>query len=133
MLDGMEAVFLGGIHSHERNIILKYCLKKKLDVYVVPRIGDTIMSGAKRTQMFHLPILHVGWFHQPVEYLLVKRLMDITISAAALVITSPIMLMTAIAVHIEDGGTVLCRQKRLTKDGKEFWLLKFRSMCMNAE
>ena len=133
VLDGMEAVFLGGIHSHERNIILKYCLENNIDVYVIPRIGDTIMSGAKRTHMFHLPILHVGWFHQPVEYLIIKRLMDIVISVAALVVTSPIMLLTAFAVHMEDGGTVFYRQERLTKDGKKFKLLKFRSMRMNAE
>ena len=133
MLDGMEAVFLGGIHSHERNIILKYCLEKNIDVYVIPRIGDTIMSGAKRTHMFHLPILHVGWFHQPVEYLIIKRLMDIVISAAALIVTSPVMLVTAAAIHMEDGGSVFYGQKRLTKDGKEFRLLKFRSMRMDAE
>ena len=133
MLDGMEAVFLGGVHSHERNIILKYCLEKDISVYVIPRIGDTIMSGAKRTHMFHLPILHVSWFHLPVEYLVIKRMMDIIISAAALVITSPVMLVTALAVHIEDGGPVIYRQKRLTKDGKEFWLMKFRSMRVDAE
>ena len=132
-LDEMEAVFLGGIHSHERNIILKYCLDKNIDVYVIPRIGDTIMSGAKRTHMFHLPILHVGWFHQPVEYLFVKRLMDIVISAAALVVASPIMFLTAFVVHMEDGGTVFYRQERLTKDGRIFKLLKFRSMRMDAE
>ena len=132
-LDEMEAVFLGGIHSHERNIILKYCLDKNIDVYVIPRIGDTIMSGAQRTHMFHLPILHMGWFHQPVEYLFVKRLMDIVISAAALVVTSPIMFLTAFVVHMEDGGTVFYRQERLTKDGRIFKLLKFRSMRMDAE
>ena len=133
MLDEMEAVFLGGIHSHERNIILKYCLEKNIDVYVIPRLGDTIMSGAKRTHMFHLPILHVGWFHQPAEYLIIKRLMDMVISVAALVVTSPVMLVTALAIRMEDGGPVLYRQKRLTKDGKEFCLLKFRSMRVDAE
>ena len=133
MLDPMEAVFLGGIHSHERNIILKYCMSKNIDTYVIPRLGDTIMSGAQRTHMFHLPILHVGWFHQPVEYMFVKRLADIVVSVAALILCSPIMLITAAAVRLDDGGTVFYHQKRLTKDGKEFWLLKFRSMRMDAE
>lgn len=133
ILEGMEAVFLGGIHSHERNVILKYCLEKDIDVYVIPRIGDTIMSGAKRTHMFHLPILHVGWFQQPVEYLFAKRLMDVTVSLTALLITLPLMLLTALAIRLEDGGNVLYRQKRLTGGGKEFWLFKFRSMHMDAE
>lgn len=133
MLDGMEAVFLGGIHSHERNIILKYCMEKDIDVYVIPRLGDTIMSGATRTHMFHLPILHVGWFRQPAEYLLIKRIMDIVLSAASLLVVSPVMLVTAILIYAEDGGPVFYRQKRLTKDGREFRLLKFRSMRTDAE
>ncbi len=133
MLDGMEAVFLGGIHSHERNILLKYCMEKEIDVYVIPRLGDTIMSGAERTHMFHLPILHVGWFRQPAEYLLVKRILDVVLSAAALLAVSPVMLATAVLIHAEDGGPVFYRQRRLTKGGKEFCLLKFRSMRPDAE
>ncbi len=133
ILDGVDVVFLGGVHSHERDIILEYCLDKDIDVYVIPRLGDTIMSGATRTHMFHLPILHVGWFRQSAEYLVVKRLMDILISVAALIVTSPVMLITALLIHAEDGGCVLYRQNRLTKDGRAFKLLKFRSMRMDAE
>lgn len=51
MLDGVSTVFLSGIHSHERNIILKYCIAKDINVFVVPRIGDTIMSGAYHMHM----------------------------------------------------------------------------------
>lgn len=133
ILDSMEAVFLGGIHSHERNIILKHCMAENIDVYVIPRIGDTIMSGARQTHMFHLPILHVGWFQQPVEYLFIKRGMDVVVSLAALALSLPIMLLTAAAIRLEDGGDVFYRQKRLTLEGKEFWLIKFRSMGMDAE
>ncbi len=56
VLNGMDTVFLSGIHSHDRNIILKYCIEKGIEAYVIPRIGDTIMSGAKQMHMFHLPI-----------------------------------------------------------------------------
>lgn len=42
MLDGINTVFLSGIHSHDRNIILKYCVENNITVFVVPRIGDTI-------------------------------------------------------------------------------------------
>ena len=60
MLDGISTVFLSGIHSHDRNIILKYCVENNITVFVVPRIGDTIMSGAHHMHMFHLPMLRVG-------------------------------------------------------------------------
>ena len=48
MLKGMEVVFLCGIHSHDRNRILKYCVANDISAYVIPRIGDVLMSGAKR-------------------------------------------------------------------------------------
>lgn len=132
-LDDMEVVFLSGIHSHERNIILKYCVEKEISTYVIPRIGDTIMSGAKQMHMFHLPILSVGWYKPSMEYLFLKRLLDILVSSAAIVLTSPVMLFTALAIKAADGGPVFYRQCRLTKNGREFFILKFRSMCVEAE
>ena len=133
MLDGINTVFLSGIHSHDRNIILKYCVENNITVFVVPRIGDTIMSGAYHMHMFHLPMLRVGRYNPQPEYLLVKRLLDIVISAIALVILSPIFLATAIAIKATDHGPVFYKQIRLTKDGKEFGILKFRSMRVDAE
>ncbi len=133
MLDDVETVFLEGIHSHDRNAILKYCMAEGIDVYVIPRIGDTIMSGAKQTHMFHLPILRVEWCRPQVEYLVMKRTMDIIFSVVALLVTSPVMLVTAAAIRAEDGGPVFYRQTRLTKDGREFSLIKFRSMRVDAE
>lgn len=133
MLDGISTVFLSGIHSHDRNIILKYCVENNITVFVVPRIGDTIMSGAHHMHMFHLPMLRVGRYNPQPEYLLVKRLLDIVISAIALVILSPIFLVTAIAIKATDHGPVFYKQIRLTKDGKEFGILKFRSMRVDAE
>lgn len=51
----------------------------------------------------------------------------------AVVIFSPFMIVTAIAIKATDGGSIFYRQRRLTKDGKEFDVLKFRSMRMDAE
>src|SRR5699024_2688568 len=98
LLDGMQTVFLSGIHSHDRNIILKYCVANNINVFMVPRIGDVIMSGAWHMHMFHLPMLRVGRYMASPEYLFVKRAMDIVLSLIALVITSPIFLVTAIAI-----------------------------------
>lgn len=133
MLEGMEAVFLSGIHSHDRNVLLKYCVKKDLSIYVIPRIGDTIMSGAKQTHMLHLPLLNVCWHTPPAEYLILKRIMDIVIAGAGLVAMSPVMAAVAVAIRLTDGGPVFYRQKRLTKNGREFEVLKFRSMKVDAE
>jgi exopolysaccharide biosynthesis polyprenyl glycosylphosphotransferase len=125
-------VYLCGVHSHERNRILKFCIEEGISAYVIPRVGDVLMSGARRMHMYHLPMLRVDRYNPPPEYVLTKRLFDILASLIAIVITSPIMLITAIAVKA-DGGPAFYRQVRLTKDGKEFEVLKFRSMRVDAE
>ena len=132
-LDNMDVAFLSGIHSHDRNVILKYCIKQHIQVYVIPRVGDVLMSGAKQIHMFHLPMLRTGCHNPQPEYLFFKRLADILISGVATIILSPIMIVTAIAIKAYDRGPVFYSQTRLTKDGKEFGVLKFRSMKVNAE
>lgn len=132
-LNEVDTVFLSGIHSHDRNIILKYCIEHNVRVYVVPRVGDVLMSGAQQVHLFHLPMLRVGRYEPTPEYLFVKRLIDLMMAGVATVILSPIMVITAIAIKAYDKGPVFYKQTRLTKDGKEFGVLKFRSMKVNAE
>ena len=132
VLDGMQTVFLCGIGSHERNLILKQCVSRGITVYVMPKIGDIIMSGAKRMHLFHLPFLRVGRYDPAPEYLLLKRLFDILVSVCALIILSPLMLIVAFIIRL-DGGPAFYRQCRLTKDGRYFDVLKFRSMRVDAE
>ena len=133
MLEGLDVVFLSGIHSHDRNIILKYCIQNGIDVYVIPRIGDTLMSSARQMHLFHLPMLRVSRYNPVPEYVLAKRAFDFAGSALLLLLLSPVFLITAAAVRAEDGGPVFYRQTRLTKDGKEFRIIKFRSMRVDAE
>lgn len=132
-LQEVSVVFFFDVHSHDRNVILKYCVKNGLDAYVIPRIGDVLMSSSTQMHMFHLPILKVERYNPPIEYLFVKRMLDILICGVACIVLSPVMLVTAIAVHMTDKGPVFYRQCRLTKDGKQFDVLKFRSMRVDAE
>ena len=132
VLEGMQTVFLCGISSHDRNLILKQCVEKGITVYVLPKIGDIIMSGAKQMHLFHLPFLRVGRYDPAPEYLMLKRLFDVVVSGCALIVLSPVMLLVAWAVR-RDGGPAFYRQCRLTKDGRRFDVLKFRSMRVDAE
>lgn len=133
MLREIEAVFLCGVCSHERNQILKYCVANGISAYVIPRIGDVIMSGGKRMHLFHLPLLRVERYNPSPEFLFFKRLFDIVASVVVILLANPLMLACAIAVKVQDGGPVFYRQSRLTKDGREFKMLKFRSMRTDAE
>ena len=61
-----------------------------------------------------------------------KRLMDVVVSFAALLLLSPVLLAVTIAVMLEDGSPVLFRQVRVGRGGREFGIYKFRSMVKNA-
>ena len=62
-----------------------------------------------------------------------KRFFDICIAVVALVVLSPILLLTAILIKLDSHGPVIFRQKRIGLKGKVFDILKFRSMVVNAE
>lgn len=62
----------------------------------------------------------------------IKRVLDVILSGIGIVVLSPLMLVVAIAVR-SDGGPALYSQNRVGKNGKIFRILKFRSMCMNAD
>ena len=84
-------------------------------------------------QLDNLPVLVCHRSSPAIWYLALKRLTDILLSLAALGVFSPFMLITAIAIKIYDGGPILYKQLRLTKDGKQFYIYKFRSMRVDAE
>jgi exopolysaccharide biosynthesis polyprenyl glycosylphosphotransferase len=83
--------------------------------------------------LFDTPLLLCRNYGLDFEQRLFKRTFDIVFSLFALIIASPFMLFSAIAIKLYDGGPVLYKQKRLTLDGKEFNVLKFRSMVVDAE
>ncbi|MCR4781356.1 MAG: sugar transferase [Lachnospiraceae bacterium] len=133
VLDSAEVVFLSGVHSHDRNIIIKHCIRNRIVSFIVPRVGDVLMSGAHRMHLFHLPILRLAAYQPNPEYVIIKRGFDIVFSLFALLITAPIQVIVAAAIKLEDGGPVLYKQVRLTKNGREFQLFKYRSMRVDAE
>lgn len=66
-------------------------------------------------------------------YLSMKRLLDIILSIWGLIFLSPLLLLTAIAIKLEDKGPIVYSQTRVGKTGKHFRFYKFRSMCVDAE
>ena len=128
-----EAVMICGVSSSVRNDIVKFCIAENIEAYVRPNIGDYLINGAKTMQMCSLPVMLCQRCSPSVWYLAAKRVMDIVLSLIALVILSPVMLITAAAIKLYDGGPVFYKQIRLTKDREEFYVYKFRSMRVDAE
>ena len=133
ILDHSDTVFLAGIHSHERNIIAKYCMTHGIRIMLIPRVGDLLLAGAKRSNTFNLLMLSVEPFTPSLEYMVIKRSGDLILSLVGLIVTAPLLLVAAICIKLEDGGPVFYTQRRLTKGGRVFTIYKFRSMRPNAE
>ena len=117
-LEGYDAVFVAGVNSSCRNGILKYCKENGIPGFFLPHIGDTIMQDAKHVKAFDAPVLYVGRKELDPEYAIAKRLFDIMSSGIALILLSPIILITALVIHFYDGGPAFYRQTRLTRNGK---------------
>ncbi len=132
-LKDYDAFFVAGVNSRCRNGILKYSKRNEIPCFVLPHIGDAIMQEAIHIQSFDSPVLYVNRTYVDPLYALVKRTFDIVVSGLALIILSPLMLITSLVIVLYDRGPAWYKQVRLTKDGKEFKIIKFRSMRVDAE
>ncbi len=133
ILQRYGAVVLWDIPTTERNLLLKYCYAHSIRVYLMPKIPDVLVKGADQMHLFDTPIFLIREYPIKAEQLAIKRLIDLVLALILLVITSPIMLVTAIVIKAYDGGPVLYKQVRCTTDQKEFKIMKFRSMRVDAE
>ncbi len=128
-----EGVVICDIPSKMRNELLKFCYGRSLRVYSTPKISDIIIRSAESMHYFDTPLLLSRNDGLSIEQAFIKRTMDICVSLVMLVVTSPILLVTAAAIKLYDGGPVFFYQERCTKDGKIFSICKFRSMIVDAE
>ncbi|MBO4919927.1 MAG: sugar transferase [Erysipelotrichaceae bacterium] len=133
LLEGVDGVVTLDVHHENKKKLFKACYERKILIYDVPSITDMLLASSDILHMVDTPILKINKYGPSETEKIVKRMIDILGSIVLLVLTSPIMLATAIAVKLQDGGDILYRQVRLTKDAKEFKMAKFRSMVMNAE
>ncbi len=132
-IDKYEAVVICGIDKNLQKQILAYCYTNEKRSYLLPDITDIIVSNSYNIQISDTPVLMSRNRGLTLEQRIVKRLMDIVVSAIAIIITSPIMILCAIAIKLDDGGPILYKQNRITINGKIFNVLKFRSMIVDAD
>lgn len=132
-LQEYDGVIINDVSAQFRNDLLKYCYQNQIRTYVAPKISDIILGGAMDITLFDTPLLLVKGKGLTAPQRFFKRTMDIVFCSIALIVFLPVMLVIALAIKLEDGGPVFFRQKRATVNGKEFDIIKFRSMIVNAE
>lgn len=114
--------------------IIQECERKNVLVRIVPDFFQLNMSQVKVEMLNGLPLLGVrreGGFKR--SGLVMKRVMDIVLTILILPLAAPIMLIAALAIRMESSGNILFYQSRIGFNGREFKMIKFRSMVVNAE
>lgn len=125
-----DTVLLYHVSNKIRRILLAEGTKTGKNIYVTPRIEDILLTNFENRHMIDTPLLKSST--EDKEYF-GKRALDILFSGMMLLLFSPFMLIIAVSIKLEDHGPVFYKQKRVTKGGKVFEILKFRSMIVDAE
>lgn len=133
MLADYDGIVISDVSAEQRNDLLKYCYMHEIETYITPKISDVIISGGEGIHQFDTPLVMINTTGLTPEQEIVKRIFDVILCVIAAVVLSPLMLIVAIAIKLEDHGPVFYKQARVTKDGKVFDILKFRSMVEDAE
>ncbi len=133
LIKSSESVILYDLHAENRNKIIKICFENDIRAYATTKVSDILIRGAETLHMFDTPLLLYRNIGLTFEQRFFKRSIDIVVSAVMLVLTSPLLLFSAIAIKLYDGGPIFFRQARSTLGGKVFYIHKFRSMIVDAE
>ena len=133
IMHSYTTVVLMPMEKELRRRIMDDCFWHGIAIMLKPDMQDIMVNCADTVIMSDVPLCAVHTGNHDRGYLTAKRVLDIVASVCGLIICSPIFLAVAIAIKIQDAGPVFYRQKRLTLNGKPFYLTKFRSMVVNAE
>lgn len=127
------------IISHESSSVqeitrvLVWVASLPIHIYVIPDLYDVVSGHFKANLVHRIELKELFAFNMPTWQVTMKRLIDIAVASGLLLFTSPILLLTAIAIKLDSKGPVLYSQERVGLYGRRFMVHKFRSMVTDAE
>jgi len=104
-----------------------------VDFSLLPPLSELFLHPGHVAQVGGLPLIPLGGIGRHRRNLPGKRVVDLALTSTILIVASPVLALTALAIKVFDGGPVLFRQRRVGRDGRIFYMLKFRSMVDGAE
>lgn len=128
-----ETVFVFDVPVEVRTDIMRWCYQYKVNIYFNPEIEDIMELNAEQYSIDDVYLFNRNVKALTMEQRVAKRLMDIGVSLALAIVSSPIWIIAMIAIKLEDGGPVFFKQKRATIHGKQFEVYKLRTMKPNSE
>lgn len=132
-IDKYEIIMLYEIETGVRTETMKYCIENHKKFYMTPRIADIIIQGFENKTFIDTPLLKYEYNYLEPRTYQWKRVLDVAVASAGMLLFAVPMTLAAVAIKLEDGGPVFFKQKRCTENGRVFEILKFRSMVVDAE
>ena len=132
---GVDEVIVAMPEKGHREVmgVISYCERGRVSIKVFPDFFQFIASEADIDDLGGLPLLSIRDYAMRGYQLIFKRIMDLFGAVIGLILLSPFMLLTALAIKLESPGPVFFIQERMGLDGKPFLMIKFRSMRHDAE
>lgn len=122
------------LEAHKKILrILNQVERECVEVKLVPDILQYATLNASVEDLDGIPVINLSQMPMQGWYSLAKRAMDVAFSLAGILALLPALPVTALLIWIEDHGPIFYRQERMGLDGRTFWMLKFRSMRVDAE
>ena len=132
---GVQHVVVVPAHADEVNLTAHLRRTRGLDtrLSIVPVLADLFLHPGRVSELGGVPFIPLGRVFRGRTTFPGKRPMDVLLASLVLLAVSPILLVAAIAIKLDDGGPVFFRQRRVGKGGDTFGMLKLRSMVVGAD
>lgn len=133
-IDEIEVFYFLDFNSlEEQKEILSYLTYHQKRIFLPSNFENILRVNNRIMNIDDESLIAVSKFEISPENDTIKRLIDIVLSLSMIIITSPIMLIAALAIKLTSKGPIFYKQVRVTKGHKEFEIYKFRSMRIDAE
>ena len=113
--------------------VVSACRLTGVKLSVMPPMRAMLGTAVQLSHIAEMPVIEYGTWETSPSTKALKRALDIGISAIGLFVLSPLLLVIAVAVRLDSPGPALFKQLRAGRHGRPFRILKFRTMCRDAE
>ncbi len=128
----MDTAILYDLPLEIRDYLVNFCYEHLINIYLNPEIPDVVENLAEHYLLDDISMLHTQVQGLTYEQRFVKRTFDLVFSSLAIVFLSPIFLIVSILIFLDDGGPIFFLQRRATRDGEVFKVIKFRTMKVHS-
>lgn len=133
-LKEIDIVYLTkGISHTEKIKIYDLLIRNQKNIFVDTSFENLVLVNPNIMNIEDESVIELSNFQISPEFDLIKRIFDVVVSLFMIILTSPIMLVTAILIKMTSKGPIVYKQVRVTKNNKDFNIYKFRTMSVTAE